>query len=311
MAQVNAELVELRAGDLVASYAPRVGMVCASLRQRGEELLGQRLGLQAYAETGSTFGIPLLHPWANRLESWELDVLGRPVRLEGSRFVRADEHGLPIHGMLAASSRWTVLEHTVDCLRAALDFDEPALLEAFPFPHRLELDVRLQAGGALTTRMTVTPTADLPVPLAFGFHPYLRIPGVARADWEIGLPVRRRLVVDDRGLPTGETEDVEPYAGPLGELTFDDGYDRLEPGRPFWVAGGGRRLEVLFGAGYPVAQVFAPAGQDLICFEPMAAPTNALAGGTAPTVRPGRRAEAEFTVRVVRQPAPGSPSPAA
>jgi galactose mutarotase-like enzyme len=303
------ELLELRAGDLVASYAPRVGMVCASLRQRGEELLGQRSGLKAYAKKGSTFGIPLLHPWANRLEAWELEVLGRQVKLAGSPFVRPDEHELPIHGMLAASPRWTVLEHTDDCLRAMLEFDEPALLEAFPFPHRLELDVRLD-GGALTTRTTVTPTSGSPVPLAFGFHPYLRIPGVARADWEIGLPVRRRLVLDDRGLPTGETQDVEPYAGPLGDRTFDDGYDRLEPGRPFWVAGGGRRIEVIFGAGYPVAQVFAPPGQDLICFEPMAAPTNALAAGTAPTVAPGERAEAEFTVRVVKQPAPGSPTPA-
>jgi aldose 1-epimerase len=284
-------------------------MVCASLRHRGEELLGQRGGLKAYAETGSTFGIPLLHPWANRLEAWELDVLGRRIQLEGSRFVRRDEHGLPIHGMLAASPRWTVLERTAECLRASLDFDAPALLEAFPFPHRLELDVRLDA-GVLTTRMTVTPTADMAVPLAFGFHPYLRIPGVARADWEIGLPVRRRLVLDERGLPSGDTEDVEPYAGPLGDRTFDDGYDRLEPGRPFWVAGGGRRLEVLFGAGYPVAQVFAPPGKDLICFEPMAAPTNALAGDAAPAVKPGERAEAEFAVRVVRQPAPGSPTPA-
>jgi aldose 1-epimerase len=307
---MNAELLELRAGDLVASYAPHVGMVCASLRHDGEELLGQRSGLQAYAEKGSTFGIPLLHPWANRLEAWELEVLGRPVRLDGSPFVRADEHGLPIHGMLAASPRWTVLEQTTERLRADFEFDGPALLAAFPFPHRLELDVRL-GPDALETRATLTPTGDAAVPLAFGFHPYLRIPGVARADWEIGLPVRRHLLLDDRGLPTGDTEDVEPYAGPLGDLTFDDGYDRLDTGEPFWVAGGGRRLEVVFVAGYPVAQVFAPPGQELICFEPMAAPTNALADGTMPTVSPGERVEADFAVRVVRQPSPGSPSPAA
>ena len=84
MATASVELVELRAGDLVATYAPGIGMVCASLRHYGDELLGQRRGLEAYAESGSTFGIPLLHPWANRLSGWELEVLGRPVRLEGS-----------------------------------------------------------------------------------------------------------------------------------------------------------------------------------------------------------------------------------
>ena len=39
-----------------------------SLTHRGEELLGQRGGLPAYRERGATFGIPLLHPWANRLD---------------------------------------------------------------------------------------------------------------------------------------------------------------------------------------------------------------------------------------------------
>ena len=64
-----------------------------------------------------------------------------------------------------------------------------------------------------------------------------------------------------------------------------------------------------FGAGFPVAQVFAPPGQDLICFEPMAAATNALAHGGAPVVAPGERAEARFAVRVVTLPEPGSSSP--
>lgn len=54
-------------GELEAVYAPSVGMVCCSLRRNGDELLGQRGGLEAYAKKGSTFGIPLLYPWANRL----------------------------------------------------------------------------------------------------------------------------------------------------------------------------------------------------------------------------------------------------
>jgi galactose mutarotase-like enzyme len=274
---MGAELVELHAGDLVAAYAPRLGMVCASLRHCGDELLGQRRGLEAYARSGSTFGIPLLHPWANRLGAWDLEVLGRRVRLEGSRLV---------------------LERTERRLHAAFDFDTAELLEAFPFPHRLELDVHLRP-ESLETTTVLTATGDTPVPAAFGFHPYLQIPGVPRSEWEIALPVRRRLVLDERGIPTGRTEDVEPYAGPLGDRTFDDGFDRLDDGRPFSVAGGGRRIEVAFGGGFPVAQVFAPPGQDLICFEPMAAATNALADGSAPAVAPGERAEARFDLRVV------------
>jgi aldose 1-epimerase len=137
------------------------------------------------------------------------------------------------------------------------------------------------------------------VPLAFGFHPYLRIPGAARERWEVRLPVRRRVVLDDRGLPTGAVEDVEPYIGRIGERTWDDGFDRLVPGEPFAVAGAGRRIDVHFDEGFAFAQVFAPPGQELICFEPMTAPTNALVTGEGlRTVPPGDRATARFSVRV-------------
>ena len=49
---------------------PAIGMVVASLRHRGEELLAQRDGLAAYAREGTTMGVPFLHPWANRLDGW-------------------------------------------------------------------------------------------------------------------------------------------------------------------------------------------------------------------------------------------------
>lgn len=270
--------------QLQAAFAPRAGMVGCSLLHRGEELLGQRKGLRAYAETGSTMGVPLLHPWANRLGGLEYAVDGRQVRIDpDSPRVRADENGLPIHGLLGGISLWEVEETGAAAdaahLRAALDFaGAPELLAAFPFPHTVAVDVRL-AAGVLTIATTVTATGEAAVPIAFGWHPYLQLPGLPRAEWEVHLPVCRRLVLDERGLPTGETEDVEPFDGPIGERTWDDGYDRLADPATFTLRGGGREVAVAFAEGYPAAQVFAPPGQELVCFEPMAAPTNALATG--------------------------------
>ncbi len=145
-------------------------------------------------------------------------------------------------------------------MRAALDFDEPELLDAFPFPHVIELDARLDPDG-LAVRTTVRATGDVAVPLAYGYHPYLSLPGVPRERWEVSLPVRRRLLLDETRLPSGATEPVEPFHGEIGDRTWDDCFDDLVPGEPFAVAGGGRRIEVAFGEGYPVAQVFAPPGQ--------------------------------------------------
>jgi aldose 1-epimerase len=205
--------VTLAAGDLDASFAPRAGMAGVSLRHADEELLDRGAGLRAYVERGAVMGVPLLHPWANRLAGFDYAVDGRTVRLpDGPPLVRCEEHGLPIHGLLGGSPHWRVRSATTTSLSTALAFDAyPELLAAFPFPHTVALDVGLDPGG-LTIATTVTATGDVPVPVAFGFHPYLRLPGVPRSTWRVGLPARRYLFADARAIPTGHDEDEPPAA---------------------------------------------------------------------------------------------------
>jgi galactose mutarotase-like enzyme len=54
--------------------------------------------------------------------------------------------------------------------------------------------------------------------------------------------------------------------------------------------------------GQPYAQVFAPAGEDVVCFEPMTAPTDALRGcfRPPPAVPPGACFRARFRISVER-----------
>ena len=52
---------------------------------------------------------------------------------------------------------------------------------------------------------------------------------------------------------------------------------------------GGRQIEVSFGQGFPYAQVYAPDDDDVIAFEPMTAPTNALVSGRQPDAAPAGR----------------------
>ncbi|MFM9141040.1 MAG: hypothetical protein ACKOTH_11155, partial [Solirubrobacterales bacterium] len=63
--------------ELEATFVPGAGMVGCSRRDRGEALLGQRGGLAAWREKSSTFGIPLLYPWANRLGASRYEAAGR------------------------------------------------------------------------------------------------------------------------------------------------------------------------------------------------------------------------------------------
>ncbi|HEY1853276.1 MAG TPA: aldose 1-epimerase [Solirubrobacterales bacterium] len=292
------------AGGLVATFVPEAGMVGCSLRAGGEELLGQRGGLAKYVGSSSTMGIPFLHPWANRLGASCFEVAGREVDLDrGGLPQKRDEAGLPMHGLLTAIGGWEVDRHleTEDggVLAASFDFGAHVLLmEAFPFAHRVELVAEL-AGAELTITTTVHAAGAGPVPISFGFHPYLQLPGVPRAEWVMEAPVRERLLLDRRQLPTGAREPVAIEPGPLGDRHLDDAFAAPPGGEPFALEGGGRRLELRLGEGYRFAQIFAPAETDAVAFEPMTAPTNALLSGEdLPLLGPGESFAAAFSIRV-------------
>jgi galactose mutarotase-like enzyme len=278
-------------------------MIGCSLTHRGEELLVQRGGLDAWRGTGRSFGLPLLHPWANRLRDWRYAAAGRSVEIDRSRgIVRADENGLPIHGALAAAEDWDMLDAGADgesaWLAASLDYGRrDDRLAVFPFQHRLELEIRL-AGDALTITTTVVATGDYEVPLAFGWHPWLSLPGVPRAEWELAQPARTAIALDDRNLPTGERADVPAERAPLGDRALDTHSAVPEDAR-YVLSGGGREIAVEWAGGYRYAQVFAPTTLDVACLEPMMAPVAALSTGEQLEVaEPGEPVSARFRVRV-------------
>jgi aldose 1-epimerase len=291
-------------GGIEVRFVPEAGMLATSLLHRGEELLGQRGGLEAYVAERKTMGIPLLYPWANRLEGMRVEVAGREVVLDRiSPPLRLDDNGLPMHGLLAGVPGWEIERHerSGDSAVLAARFDlaaHPDLVAAFPFPHELLVEAHL-VGPRLTITTSVLASRDSPVPVAFGYHPYFVLPGVPRDEWEIGVPVTEALRLDHLMLPTGETVMAHVADGPLGARTFDDAFVAPAGGAPFVLTGGGRRIEVAFDDAYPYAQVFAPAADDVVAYEPMTAPTNALASGTdLPVVPAGERFDATFTVTV-------------
>jgi aldose 1-epimerase len=231
-------------------------------------------------------------------------VAGQQIDLADHRkLLSLDPNGLPIHGLLGGAAVWTVERHEDIPDGAVLDasFDFAAheeLMDAFPFPHRLEIEAGV-AGGTLSIATVLQATGELPVPVSFGYHPYLRLPGVERAEWEVEIPISTRVDLDDDELPTGEMEVAEVEPGPLGSRTFDDEFGAPDGGLPFALEGGGRRIEVWFGQGYPYAQVYAPDDDEVIAFEPMTAQTNALVSGhDLKLVQPGETYEARFSITV-------------
>jgi galactose mutarotase-like enzyme len=300
------EIVHLRdqGAALEAAFVPGAGMLCCSLRHRGEELLAQNAGVEAYAQQGKMMGVPLLYPWANRLAGFDYAVAGRTVRIphDPSR-VRLDANGLPIHGVIGGRLAWEPTDapaRDAGSLAAHLSWSDvrPALFELFPFRHELRYEARLH-DGRLEIGLSVHACGTDVVPLSFGFHPYLSPPGAPRASWLIELPAMRALALDPREIPTGPARTLAPQRFELDAREFDDGFDAVGAPARFSVTAGARRIELTFLQGYPCAQVFAPSAGQFICFEPMAAPANALRSGEGlRLLAPGERYLASFSIAV-------------
>jgi galactose mutarotase-like enzyme len=246
-----------------------------------------------------TMGIPLLHPWANRLNGFCYRVAGRDVALpRRANLIPVDDIGLPIHGALPALMRWEVARRSQTSLTSRLRWTSDELLRLFPFPHELTVEAEL-ARGALTIATTLAATGDASVPVSFGYHPYLRLPGEERSRWQVTLGARERLRLDKAMIPTGRREPVARRRFALAEQSLDDGFTALD--RPAWfeAAAGDVVLRVDFLKGYSYAQVYAPAAKDFVCFEPMTAPTNALVSGEGlALVAPGEQYRAAFRISI-------------
>ncbi len=275
-------------------------MLCASLKVGGSELLRRIDELDAAARSGATAGVPLLHPWANRLAGLRYDVAGREVQLDpASPLLHFDSHGLPIHGVPWSHLCWSVIEAHGDRLHASFEWNSRELLALFPFPHRLDMTAVLLADG-LRLDTILTATGEAPVPASFGFHPYLGLTGEPRGQWRLRLPAMRHLQLDARGIPTGSETAFAAMDETLGNKSCDDGFALDTDHAVFALAGAAGELRVELIHGYTHAQVYAPPEHDYVALEPMTAPTAALSSGRGlRRVAPGQTLATAFAIRYV------------
>jgi galactose mutarotase-like enzyme len=289
-----ASRVEIGRDGLEAAFVPDLAMVGVSLRIRGEELVALPNSLEAYGEHGLATGIPLLFPWANRLGGTTYPASGGTVDVTARRDLLQFDGPLPIHGVIPSLVPLRVVAAGVDAVEAEFDSAaSPAVLDVFPFPHSLRVRASV-TGSALTVETTLAAAGDVPVPVSFGYHPYFRLPGSPRSEWRLVLPDRRSLVLDARKVPTGASQAATAEDQPLDDRSLDDGFSGLQPSAELAVGDERHRVSVRLEAGYPCAQVYAPARRDLIALEPMTAPADTL------RTRTGLRfatAEAPFTAR--------------
>ena len=294
-------LVDLRhpQSEQSLTLAPTAGCCGTSWMVHETPHLHLNQDLPTFLAGQHTGGLPLLYPWANRLRKDSWSFRGTTIDLAGQALVHRDSAGRPMHGVLLRWPQWRLIPRDGG-LSAELDWgDHEALMAAFPFPHSLRLTWTLNADG-LEVETTIT-AAGHHVPVSFGWHPYLILPGAQRGDLTLQLPELRQILLDDAGLP-GNPAAGPQWSGPyaLAAHAWDHAFSGLNSGDYVDLEAGSRRLRFETLEGYRFLQIYSPEGADYVCIEPMTATTAALNDQVlgSPVVDPYQEFTARFRLSV-------------
>jgi aldose 1-epimerase len=274
------------ATDTRVSIAPSIGNIAFRMIVKGHDVLRwPHADMAAFRANPNMTGIPFMGPWINRLDEQAFHANGKRYAFD---MTLGNVRGtIPIHGFLTGTSEWGVV--SVDAGRNSASvtsrlefFRQPSWMKQWPFAHTIDMTYRLSE-GTLEVETAMANMSAEPMPVSVGFHPYFQLTDSLRDDWTISVGARTHLKLTPTKLPTGETEPIgAPYTGgvPLRDHDIDDGFsDLVRDGQgraTMSVMGKAQRLDVRFGPNYRAAVVWSLRPHSFICFEPMAAITNAL-----------------------------------
>jgi aldose 1-epimerase len=275
------------ARDTRVSIVPSIGNLAYEMTVKGKNVFWTPFAsLAEFKAKPVQAGNPFLAPWANRLDQDAFYANGKKYLLNPDlKNWRRDGNQKPIHGLLVFSSAWQATRVQADKTSAEatsrLEFwRHPDLMAQFPFAHTIQMTYRLRE-GVLEVETVLENHSTQPMPVSIGYHPYFQVHDAPRDQWTVHLAARDHVVLSSMLIPTGERKPVTlPDPVPLAVTQLDDVFTNLirdSSGRAeFWVQGKDQKVSVIYGPKYQVAVVFAPKGRGFICFEPMAAITNAL-----------------------------------
>jgi aldose 1-epimerase len=280
------------------SILPAVGNIAFDMTVRGHKILRwPYASLADFKAKPGLNGIPFMAPWANRLDE-------QAFYANGKRYAFDMELGnvrgaIPIHGFLSFVE-WTVVEAKADRSSAWVTsrlevYRQPMWMKQFPFAHTITMTYRLQ-GGVLEVQTRIENLSREPMPVSIGYHPYFQLTDSPRDEWTISVGARTHWLLAQNKVPTGETQPIASFFPNSASAALKD-YDldhvfgdlvRDGSGRAtMTVKGKSQQLDVVVGPNYRAMVMYAPkpaaGGQpgsaqsrNFICFEPMAAITNAM-----------------------------------
>jgi aldose 1-epimerase len=214
--------VAKRDGDVVALADTAAKMNVAvvtsmgkawKIQVNGQNLVRTSASLEAFKANSGLNGMPLLAPFANRLDETAFYANGQKYNFD---LELGNVRGpIPGTGFVNGSKAWQLVDFKADGKSAwvtcKLDFYRiPEFMKQFPFAHTITLTYRVSE-GTLEVHTRLDNLSGEPMPAVIGFHPIYELPDGNRDDWTVSVDASTHWIEIPQRLPTGETQPIENF----------------------------------------------------------------------------------------------------
>jgi galactose mutarotase-like enzyme len=258
------ETLALAHGEVTAQVVPGRGGIVTALAVAGHDVLfldGATLDDPTKNVRG---GIPILFPFAGKLEDERFLPAGTRMR----------QHGF------ARNKPWTVREQRPDGLRLGLVQDDETRAQ-YPYEYDVEYGVHVLPRG-LQVELVVHNRGGQPLPVSPGWHPYFRCPAARKPE------------------VTGDVPGLRPAERFTNAREFDFGLEAPVGGRARFDVPGLGGLRLSFSPVMRHLQLWSQPGRDFICLEPFYGPNDTVNTDRRMDVPPGQARD--FWMRIEREP---------
>jgi aldose 1-epimerase len=277
--------------QMIVSIIPSAGDIAFEFSVKGQNVIRWPYASLAdfKASTNGEDGIPFFGPWIQRLDQQAFYANGKKYNFD---MELGNVRGTyPIHGFLAKTDQWRVLEVKSDAdgawVTSKLEvWKRPMWMKQWPFAHTVEITYRLR-NGMLQVQTKITNLSAEPMPVMVGYHPFFQLTDSPREDWTITVGAKTHNLYSNAKIPTGVTEPTEKLfpdrQGSLKDYNLDDIFSDLERDPEglahFVVKGKQQSVDVMIGQNFEAMVIFSPSpnGQGL--------GSNALRDPNAPQAR--------------------------
>lgn len=275
----NNRIITIKNKNCVADIAIDIGNTLFKLNINNKNCIYFPYSLNDYKSNNALAGIPLMHPWVNRIDGYNYSWNDKLIDLNAYHsFIKKDANNLPLHGLLLKYEGWNhyPANDADDSIVTFLDWDTSLpFFEAFPFKHRIEIEYKLLENGISISKKIIN-LSDSKIPISSGFHPYFKYDKRNIVNIQLNLPVTNFFEADNRLIPNGKVLDCQSLIPSgvffsINETPLDHVFEtnsnislvKLED------------IQLLIETtNYPYLVVYTPKDRDYLCIEPVSSPTN-------------------------------------